>query len=152
MTAPAVSLVTVVEFFAHGIPKPQGSKRAFVHPHTRRAVVVEAAGAALKDWRHDTKLTALSAMAGAPPVPADVGVVVRIGFVMPRPKSTPKTKPTPLATKKPDLDKLIRGVCDAMTGVVYTDDSQVVSFDVWKRIAEEGEPTGAEVTVERLAA
>lgn len=144
-TAPVVT--EVVEFWVNGLPKPQGSKRAFVNPKTKRAIVVESAGAPLKDWRHDVKLMACDSMVGRPVVDSGVGVILRIGFVMPRPKTTPKGRPTPLATKRPDLDKLIRGVCDALTGVVYSDDSQVVSFDVWKRIAEIGEPTGAEITV-----
>jgi hypothetical protein len=33
---------------------------------------------------------------------------------------------------------------------VYADDSQVVSFNVWKRTAELDEPTGAHLTVETL--
>jgi Holliday junction resolvase RusA-like endonuclease len=35
-------------------------------------------------------------------------------------------------TTKPDLDKLARAVLDALTGVYYLDDAQVVSLDLQK--------------------
>jgi len=37
--------------------------------------------------------------------------------------------------KTPDLDKLVRGVLDALTGVCYVDDSQVTTIEcekVWR--------------------
>lgn len=36
-------------------------------------------------------------------------------------------------TKKPDLDNIAKAFCDAMNGIVYRDDSQVVSLHVTKR-------------------
>lgn len=142
----------IVDFFVVGTPKPQGSKRAFHHPHTKRIIMTEAAGAKLKDWRYDVKSTAAVEMsrAGHPIVMQPTAVRLTIAFVMPRPVSTPKTRATPLAVKKPDLDKLVRAVCDALTGVVYNDDSQVIAMMPTKRIAEIGESPGAHITVEAL--
>jgi len=46
--------------------------------------------------------------------------------------------------KRPDCTKLLRGVEDALTGVVWRDDAQVVEQRVTKRY---GESEGVEVTV-----
>lgn len=73
-----------------------------------------------------------------------------LSFVMPRPKSTPK-RSTPPAVKRPDLDKLARAVGDALTKVVWADDSQIVRLDATKRIAEVGEPPGVYISVVELA-
>lgn len=140
----------ITSFWVPGVPKPQGSKRAFSHPATKRIVMVEAAGAPLKDWRYDVKATAASRMDGRPVITQPTGVHLEVEFVMPRPTSLPKSRATPAAVKKPDLDKLIRAICDALKGVVYADDSQVVSMFLGKRTAELGEQTGAKITVRTM--
>jgi crossover junction endodeoxyribonuclease RusA len=151
ITASETVVVSTVEFWVPGIPKPQGSKRGFVHPRTKRVILTESAGAPLKDWRHDLKLIAADAMAGRLLMTQPHGVHLTIGFVLPRPVSLPKSKPTPLAVKKPDTDKLTRAVCDALTGAVYADDSMVIGMTLHKRTAELGEPTGAAILVEEVA-
>lgn len=40
------------------------------------------------------------------------------------------------APRRPDLDKLVRGLLDALTGVVFADDSQVTDLDACKVYAE----------------
>lgn len=48
----------------------------------------------------------------------------------------------------PDLDKLLRGVWDALTGArVWEDDGRAVRVTAEKRHAAEGEPTGADIEV-----
>lgn len=150
MVTLSITRSEVVEFWVAGLPKPQGSKRAFVNPKTKRAVLTESAGAPLKDWRHDVKAFAIDAMVGKQMVVQPRGVHLSVEFVMPRPTSLPRNKPTPLAVKRPDLDKLVRAICDSLTGVVYADDSQAISHDVWKRIAEIGEQPGANIAVTAL--
>jgi crossover junction endodeoxyribonuclease RusA len=83
-------------------------------------------------------------MAGRPHLPG--GVAVHLDFVLPRPKSTPKTQ-TPPAVKRPDLDKLIRACLDAITGICIGDDSQVVAIVASKRLAEVGETPGVGVDI-----
>ena len=76
-------------------------------------------------------------------------VFVHARFVMPRPASTPKRR-TPAAVKRPDLDKLLRGVFDAVTGVIWTDDAQVVQALTSKRLAAIGETPGLHLTITDL--
>lgn len=147
MTSPAATTSIVTEFWVTGTPKPQGSKRAFQHPSTKRIVLTEAAGAPLKDWRYEVKTTAVLQMAGRSMIVAPTAVMLSVEFVLPRPVSLPKTKATPAATKKPDTDKLLRAVCDSLTGVVYADDSQVIDIRGRKRTAELGESPGAKIAV-----
>lgn len=61
----------------------------------------------------------------------DKAVSIDVTFWFARPKSHFTTKGNRSAsyrhryTKKPDIDKLTRSVLDALTGIVYRDDSQV---------------------------
>jgi Holliday junction resolvase RusA-like endonuclease len=133
-----------VDFWVPGVPQPQGSKRAFRNPHSGNINVVENSKK-VAPWRTDVKEFARQAMADKP---LFVGAVhISISFVLYRPTGLPKTRPTPEAVKKPDLDKLTRAVFDALKGTVYSDDSQVVNLVTDKRIAELGEPTGAQIEV-----
>jgi crossover junction endodeoxyribonuclease RusA len=73
-------------------------------------------------------------------------VVLRLSFVLPRPKSAPKARVLP-ATKRPDCDKLARACFDAMSGVCYLDDAQVVDFRASKQVALYGDGPGCYITV-----
>ena len=126
-----------VSFTVHGVPVPQGSKRALVHRSTGRAVVIEQGGARHRDWRADVKAAARGAMGWGehPCLTGPVGV--SICFTVPKPKSAPKTRRT-WPDKRPDLDKLVRAVLDAITGEVIADDAQVVGMILTKTFP--GEP------------
>ena len=52
----------------------------------------------------------------------------RVRFIFPLPKS----RKNPYATSRPDLDNLYKSVTDAMNGIVYKDDSQIVRAFVEK--------------------
>lgn len=130
-----------IEFWAPGKPQPQGSKS-----QDRHGNMFESA-ADLSVWRKAVWAYARQAMRRLPPALATVPMVCEVEFVLYRPKNLPKTKATPPAVKKPDSDKLARAIGDAMKGVVYADDSQIVRWLISKRIAEPGEQMGARITV-----
>lgn len=126
-------------FRVEGIPAPQGSKR-----HVGNGVLIESSKA-LKPWRERVAWTAREHH-----VPLRTGaVIVHLAFVMPRPVSTPKRR-TPPALRKPDLDKLVRGVFDALSGLCFEDDARVVDLRATKRLAAIGEKPGVTVTVSDL--
>lgn len=135
--------MSYVEFFVPGIPQPQGSKRGFVSANGKVSLVEASAG--VKPWRSDVKVFAAEAMRDRTLLTGPV--YLHCDFIMKRPLSTPKTKPTPPATKKPDLDKLLRAIGDALKGTVYAEDSLIVEIWGSKRIAEEGEQPGVEINV-----
>jgi Holliday junction resolvase RusA-like endonuclease len=124
-----------VEFTVHGIPAPQGSKKAYV---VRGRAVVTDASKKLAPWRNTVADGAREAAAG---VMFDDAVHVSIVFNMPRPKTVRRT----FHTVAPDVDKLIRAVLDGLTvGGLIRDDSLVVSVRARKRYSD---VTGAEVVV-----
>lgn len=133
MTSPGVLL----DLFVAGRPAPQGSKR-----HVGKGILVESSKA-VGPWR---ELLAFYAAQGYRGPLIDVAVAVQIEFVMPRPAGAPK-RSTPPATKRPDIDKLARAVLDALSGVVWRDDSLIVDLHQTKRIAEIGETPGAHIRV-----
>ena len=57
---------------------------------------------------------------------------VRCGlrFLLPRPKTVVRQRPT--SRFDGDIDKHVRAVLDAMTGIIYKDDSQVVEVNAAK--------------------
>lgn len=65
-------------------------------------------------------------------------LAVRVLFAMPRPKSHPKSDSHTWHTAKPDADNLAKSVLDAAKGIVYNDDSQIVSLRAEKVIVPSG--------------
>ncbi|GAB3211304.1 RusA family crossover junction endodeoxyribonuclease [Nocardia tengchongensis] len=122
--------------FVPGDAAPQGSKR-----HVGGGRMVESSKS-VGPWRERIALAAH----GHGWTPGTGPVAVYLLFVRPRPLSTPKSRRPP-ATKKPDLDKLSRAVLDALTGIAYADDAQVVDLHARKRLAALGETPGVRITV-----
>ena len=135
-----------VQFWTPGAPAPEGSKVFKGFSGSGRAILVESSKA-LKPWRERGALFARKAMADAGYSAPFIGpVTVDLAFVLPRPKSAPKSKPV-AAVKRPDLDKLVRACLDAITNICVGDDSQVVGLKASKRIALPGEEPGCRITV-----
>ena len=86
--------------------------------------------------------------------PASGPVELTLMFVMPRPKSMMwKTRATPRVphAKKPDADNLAKSVKDALTGLLWRDDSQVARLHVDKVIAAGDEQPHVVVQFEEIA-
>jgi crossover junction endodeoxyribonuclease RusA len=126
-----------VRFTVPGLPVPQGSKRVV------RGRLIDANGATLRPYRALVADAAAQALGGALSAhePTREPVSVSVRFVLPRPRGHYGTgrnagvlkASAPLwPTTKPDVDKLCRAVLDALTAVVWVDDSQVVVLDADK--------------------
>lgn len=116
-------------FFVRGLPVPQGSTRAFI---VKGRPIITSTSKGLKDWR---TIIALEGQNHAPPMPWGGPIGVQAKFFMPRPQSEPKRKET-MPDRRPDIDKLARAVLDALKGVFYHDDAQVVSLNLGKDWAD----------------
>ncbi|MBQ1296107.1 MAG: RusA family crossover junction endodeoxyribonuclease, partial [Clostridiales bacterium] len=68
-----------------------------------------------------------------------VPVVLEVTFYLAKPKSNKLKEPS---NKKADLDKLVRAVNDALSGLVFYDDSQVVEINASKEWVTEEHPEG----------
>lgn len=143
MPAPAPMTTTRTVFVA-GVPVPQGSATAYVvrRRDGRAHANVTHANEKTGPWRDVVAAEVRRALGPGPvPLPRPHPVRLDCEFIMPR-RAREKTPPEP-HTRKPDRDKLLRAVCDALTGVVYDDDSQIVVGYTIKRTAAVDETPGA---------
>jgi Holliday junction resolvase RusA-like endonuclease len=135
-----------ISFTVLGRPEPQGSIKAFMVAGRPR---LTSDNAKMKPYRQQVGHTALLAR-------ADIGcsdiwakrhqpVSVSYAFYFAKPKSARRDRTAPAV--KPDIDKLIRSTTDAMTGILYADDGQIVVVLATKRY---GLPERAEITLQRL--
>lgn len=128
--------VRAVTFTVLGQAAPKGSSKAFAfrrHDGTLGAAVTHD-NPKTKGWQH--AVTA-AAQQQCPGVFFEGPVAIQVDFYLARPKSLPKR--VRHHTKKPDLDKLARSVKDALKGVIWKDDSQVVRLIAHKSYAQ-GQP------------
>jgi len=124
-----------VRFFVPGIPAPGGSKKGFVVG--KRAVIVDDCKRS-KPWMQ--RVASVAADHFATPLVGPVEVT--FSFVVPRPKghygsgrnvNTIKPSAPEYPTTKPDTTKFVRSTEDALKGIAWGDDSQVVSQRAVKR-------------------
>lgn len=150
-----------IEFFVEGRPLPSGSKRGFAikkgGQYTGKAIVVDANKNSVY-WKQKVALTANDNYNGKP---LSGPVIVEMEFYFRRPKShfgtgknsgVLKRSSPDHHTIKPDLLKLARAVEDALSGIIYNDDSQIVQEFLEKNYCDDIEkPEGVLVRVEQLS-
>jgi Holliday junction resolvase RusA-like endonuclease len=144
--------VSRVEFTVLGEPQPQGSKTV-IQQKGRRPRMIED-NPLTEPWRATIAKAAHAAVDGGELMTGPLRL--RVVFVFPRPKGHFGTgrnegtlKPSaPLYVRtRPDVDKLLRAVGDAITGIVCRDDAQLVEVRAEKHY---GEPPCAHVVVDQL--
>ena len=153
--------MTTINFFVSGVPKPAGSKNAFAIRRsgvpTGQVVVTDSSGKSGKQWRNAVAAAAREAAREhrlAEPLTDPVSSSFL--FVMPRAASHYRTgkcahvlrddAPTE-HVKAPDAIKLTRSAEDALKGILWVDDAQVVHTVVSKRYAMPFEETGVYISV-----
>ena len=150
----------VLQFTVLGKPQSQGSMKAFVIKGRPR---LTSDNPAMKPWRQQVGWTALRVRqdagrkifgTGQGPVKQisddviwagrHVAVALSVDFYFAKP---PSAKKRLLHVVKPDVSKLLRAVEDAMTGIIYADDAQIVQESISKHY---GMPERAEIRLERI--
>jgi Holliday junction resolvase RusA-like endonuclease len=121
-----------------GHPQPGGSKRAFIPPGWNRAVITDANPKAA-DWKRTVQVFAQQSGCEILEGP----VHVQATFFLSRPQghwgkrgllpSAPK-----YPAKKPDVLKLMRSTEDALTGICWRDDAQIVDEHIAKLYSTDG--------------
>jgi crossover junction endodeoxyribonuclease RusA len=115
-----------IRLIVFGTPVPQGSTRAFIPKGWKRPIIT-ADNRKTKPWRQEIAGAADEAMRNQSLAPVgDIPIAVSCDFFFDRPKSLKKAITEKMT--KPDVDKLVRTVLDALTGVAFKDDAQVVSL------------------------
>lgn len=156
----------MIRFTVLGIAQTAGSKRAFVlkrkdgsfvtRPGSGAPVVnVTDDNAKSKDWRRSVAWAAREVL----PRGAELmrgALAVQFTFYRSRPKGhfgasglSRAGRESPYPTTRPDVLKLARAAEDALTGVVWADDAQIV-HEVLRK--EWGEPARLEVEIDELNA
>jgi crossover junction endodeoxyribonuclease RusA len=101
----------------------------------------------LKGWQQKAALAIAKAREGRPLEAGPVSLIAEFRFARP-PSHYTKTGAlragAPQAPGRPDLDKLLRALLDALTGVAFKDDAQIIDIDATKRYCD---PPGVLVRV-----
>ncbi len=133
----------MIELLVAGAAIPQGSLRA--HMAGGRPVLHYTNQQPLSLWR-DAVAQAAREAGYTSPSPGPYGVSIDIRVVRPLGHLSSKGTVLPRFTdawpdRRPDIDKLARSILDALTGLVWRDDGQVVILDVAKRYADTASTT-----------
>jgi len=140
-----------LQFTVYGEAQPQCSAKAYVPKGWSRPIITSD-NPKNKGWRQLVAEAANHALGALKPTERALlleGVRLSLAFYLPRPKSLPKRATA--HTKAPDLDKLVRSCCDALSQIVFRDDSQVCELVAVKHYAGAGQPPHVDVTVETTA-
>lgn len=137
-----------VSFFTSGDPIPEGSHKYVGYRNGKPTIVHD--NLMLAGWRMRVSRDAKNAAQAAGWEPQHNGpVTVEAHFYMPRPKR-PKFKGH--AATKPDLDKLIRAIGDALAdhNGVLAEDSRIVTWITTKEYSSSDQAPGVHITVTAL--
>ena len=142
----------MISFIVYGQAKPAGALqigrtgdgRSFLHHRSSKS---------LAEWKAAIKREAAEATHGSPYTGA---VALDARFYVQRPAGhygkrglRPSAPAYPIKRSVGDIDKLARALLDALTGVSFLDDSQVVDLKLSKRYADDG-PVHIAVQIRQL--
>jgi Holliday junction resolvase RusA-like endonuclease len=145
-----------ISFVVHGTPRPQGSKKFVGFGKSGHGKLIDASKQ-LKPWRNLVGQVAANAFGDQPLFTGAIELILDFHFA--RPKSHYRTgrnahilknNAPKYHTKKPDFDKLTRAIADALTAIIYRDDSQVFGGHIIKQYAPDGHGSGVRITVKEL--
>ena len=146
----------VIRFFVPGIARTAGSKSAFKDKWGKTHLTH--AGKYTKGWMDRVSWFALKEY-GERRVILTCPIALKLTFFRKRPDGDYRTgryagilKPSAskYPTPKPDLTKLTRAAEDAITGIVWKDDSQVVKQETEKVYCGPEDKIGVYITIERV--
>lgn len=122
---------TVLNVRAYGLPTPQGSKIPGVSKQGK-AFVREQSGDRLKQWRKSIIDATIEARSAIHHQTISGPVSLTIIFFLPRPATVKRALPS----VRPDLDKMVRAVGDALKSAgAYKDDASVCQLVATKQYA-----------------
>lgn len=138
--------MTMLAFTVYGVASGMGSKRAFMPAGCKQPIITDT-NKNLRSWQALVAAEASRAILDTPSWQLlDGPVRLSVAFYLPRPKAI-RDRIVP-HLKKPDCSKLLRSTEDALTGVVYRDDAQVVEIVAGKFYAQPGDSPHVDVRVE----
>ena len=90
------------------------------------------------DYESEVSMMAKAAMGSSDPLETPVAVYVYVNLQIPKSYSKKRTEACLRGSERPikktgDLDNMVKTILDGMNGIVYKDDSQIVSLHATKR-------------------
>lgn len=147
----------LASFAVTGTPQPKGSTRSFAiksGPRAGKIRTIADNDADLARWTDAVRAAALRSLGlleaeDATPTTGPVYLRLRFRFRRPASHYTARGQLTARAPRyhvqRPDRDKLERAVADALTGIVWRDDSQIIDGRASKSWAVAGIHEGASI-------
>jgi len=154
MTTPRSEMPQEVTFRVDGVPAPGGSKR-----HVGKGRIIDSCKRNYP-WRECVAAAAMKAIgSGVEPHPKGVALELEVVFVMPRPKKHYLVDFSTVRNSheharhlvKPDRTKLLRAFEDALTGILWHDDTQIIDGCTSKVYVGSDEQPHAMATLRRIA-
>ena len=147
-------MAKTIEFFVPGTPATAGSKKGFYNKKLKRVMIVDD-NEKQKPWMNTVKFFAQQVYQG-PLLNCPLKLTVEYRLLRPQGhygtgRNSGVLKPKykcPYQAVKPDLGKLTRAVEDALTGVVWRDDSRV-SIHATRKVYVDRDP-GAMVMISQI--
>jgi Holliday junction resolvase RusA-like endonuclease len=142
-----------LSFTVYGVAQPKGNMRA-IHLKGMKFPIVTDSNRSAKSWSQLVAEGASRALGDLPEAERLVlvgAVRLSVAFYLPRPKKYQRRGVPAAHLKAPDIDKLLRGVLDALTSVAWQDDSQVVELVAAKFYAETDEPPHVNIRIASTA-
>lgn len=148
-----------IAFTVMGEPEPKGSAKIVPLCHKfpfevrsygdlLRRVAVTTDNPRVKTWQKAVGGGARTVLGDVAPSPAAFALKLRF-FVVPPQKIPANRGGLPIVSD--DVDKLCRAILDALTGIVYVDDQQVLDLDATKRYAATPALARTEITITPIA-
>ena len=142
-----------INFWAPAVPIAQPRQRTRVMRIGKRAVAQNYTPADSPVNAFKATVRAAFAQSYSGP-PLDGPLTASISFLFPRPTAkqwTTKAMPREWHDKKPDVDNLIKAVLDALNGLAFQDDKQVVQLGMVQKLICAGDETpGVRIVIRRL--
>jgi Holliday junction resolvase RusA-like endonuclease len=126
-----------------GVAQPKGNMRSY-----RGTNILTDANKSLKGWQTLVAAAASHAIQRLDPTDRAMlagAVALSIAFYFPRPLSLKRSIVANI--RRPDIDKCVRAVQDALERVAYFDDAQIVNLVAAKRYARIGESPYVDVSI-----
>ena len=120
-----------IMFRVYGMPVAQGRPRAARLPGGQIRVFDPTKS---REWKQHVRAQAALYMADGRVMFGEGPLEMALSFELLRPKSAPKRITMP--AKKPDLSNMLKAVEDALCGVCYRDDSQIVRLTIEKHFGD----------------
>jgi len=137
-------------FTVPGEAVPQGSMKGYVPKGWTRPILTND-NPKTKPWRAMVACAAIEAQftQGGWPRISEQAIRLDIDCYFVRPASVSERK-RPSMIVRPDASKLLRAIEDALTKILWRDDSQVVDLRISKHYAPAGEPAHTVIRVQEL--